>query len=216
MNTFSVGESIRFGWETFTKRPWFFVGVTLLIMLASGITSTVIGMFGENGALAALGIVVNIALSTLIGMGVTAFYLKAHEAPESVESRELWHPNGFWRYLAATLLTGTLVVLGLILLVVPGIILMLMCLFVAYIVIDRGLGPIEAIKESRRITKGSRWNLLGLLLATIGINLLGILCLLVGLLVTIPVTSLAIVHAYRKLEHQASELTPTPSATLTV
>lgn len=213
MNSLSVGDSIRFGWETFKKRPWFFVGVTLLIMILSGIASSITGMFGEDSPLAALGVVVNIVLSTFIGMGATAFYLKAHDAPEAVESNELWHPSGFWRYLGATLLSGIIVVLGLILLIVPGIILMLMFVFVAYAVIDRGLGPIEALKESRRITAGSRWQLLGLVLAVAGINILGILCLLVGLLITIPVTSLALVHAYRTLEHRASELSPVVAPT---
>ena len=34
---FSTGEAIRFGWDTFKRRPWFFVGSTFLILLASAI-----------------------------------------------------------------------------------------------------------------------------------------------------------------------------------
>ena len=34
---FTAGEAIRFGWETFMRRPWFFVGATLIIMLVSGL-----------------------------------------------------------------------------------------------------------------------------------------------------------------------------------
>jgi hypothetical protein len=33
---FTAGEAIRFGWETFKRRPWFFVGATLIIMLVYG------------------------------------------------------------------------------------------------------------------------------------------------------------------------------------
>lgn len=213
MNTFSIGESVRFGWDTFKKRPWFFVGVTLLLVIVSGIVSYVVEMFGKDGVPAAAGALVNIVFSTLVGMGTTAFYLKAYETPEAVESGALWHPNGFWRYFATTILAGVAVVIGLILLVVPGIIVAMMLIFASYIVIDRGLGPIEALQESRRITKGYRWKLLGLLLAVIGINILGVLCLVIGMLVSIPVTSLALVHAYRKLEHAASEIAPISAPT---
>ena len=30
---FTAGEAIRFGWETFKRRPWFFVGATLIVLV---------------------------------------------------------------------------------------------------------------------------------------------------------------------------------------
>ncbi len=204
-----IGSSIRFGWETFKKRPWFFMGVALLVAIVSGIVSAIVSAFGEEGAGAFAGAAINIVLSTLIGMGTTAFFLKAHDAPEAVQSNELWHPKNFWKYLAASLLAGVIVVCGLILLIVPGIILALMFMFACYIVIDKGTGPVEALKESRRITRGSRWQLLGFILALVGINILGFVCLIVGLLVSIPVSSLAFVHVYRTLTAKAGAPVPT-------
>jgi uncharacterized membrane protein len=55
------------------------------------------------------------------------------------------------------------------------------------------------MKESHRITRGHKWNLLGLLLMFFLVNLLGVLAFVVGLLVTVPVTVLAFAHAYRVL-----------------
>ena len=40
MQALSVGESIRFGWETFKKRPWFFIGVVLGVIILSGILTS--------------------------------------------------------------------------------------------------------------------------------------------------------------------------------
>ena len=89
-------------------------------------------------------------------------------------------------------------------LIVPGIIFTLMFLFTTFIVVDRELGPIEAMKDSHRITRGHKWPLLGFLVLLMLINLAGLMALVVGLLVTIPVTSLAFTHAYRVLGGRAA------------
>jgi len=86
---------------------------------------------------------------------------------------------------------------------VPGIIFMLMFMFTTFMVIERELGPIDAMKESRRITRGHKWQLLGFLLMLVLINLLGLLALVVGIFVSIPVSSLAFAHAYRMLAGKA-------------
>lgn len=199
MDTFAAGSMIRFGWETFKKRVWFFVAITLIIgvinALASGITST----FGQQGVGQVAGSIVGFLLGTLISMGIVAFFLKAHDAPEAAEGVALWHPQAYLKFLAARLLIGAAVVVGILLLIIPGVIFGLMFMFAPYLVIDKGLGPIEAMKQSKLITSGHKWQLLGLCVLLGLINILGAICLLVGLLVTVPVTSLAIVHAYRTL-----------------
>ena len=203
MNEFSVAGCIRFGWETFKKRPWFLIGVTALFLVASWVAGAVGGAFGNNGLPAAAGGIVNAGLSMLLSMGITAFFLHANDAIENVPVGDLWHPRPFWKFVGATILSGIVIVVGLLLLIVPGIIFSLMFLFTSYIVIDRNLGPVKAMKESKRITKGHRGKLLGLLLAVAGLNILGIMVIVVGLLVSIPVTSLAMMHAYRTLTRMA-------------
>ena len=32
---FSPGDAIRFGWETFKKRPWFFIGAMVILAVAN-------------------------------------------------------------------------------------------------------------------------------------------------------------------------------------
>jgi hypothetical protein len=76
-------------------------------------------------------------------------------------------------------------------------------MFATYFVVDKGMGPIEALKASARITKGNRMRLLALFAAGMLISLFGALALIVGLLVAIPVITLASVHAYRRLSAAA-------------
>jgi|SRR3989344_522513 len=208
MNTFSVGEAIRFGWETFKKRPWFFIGITVITAAISGAVSSALGSVEEGPVVGIANTLVNMAVSTFIGLGITSIYLKAHVSVESVSFSDLWHPDLFWNYFAASIVVSIIVGVGFILLIVPGVILALMFLFTTYLIVDKKLGPIEALKESNRITKGKKWQLLVLMLAIIGVNILGFIGLLVGLLISIPVSTLAIVYVYRKLEHSASEVVP--------
>jgi len=205
---FSIKSALGFGWETFKRRPWFFVGATLVIFLlyiaAGALTGTIdYALTGDTKNYSGVGSILDWLIGTLISMGAVAFYLKAHDNPEQVTLSALWHPHPYWSYLAATVLVGLVIVLGLLLLIVPGIIFGLMFMFTSFIVIDRALGPIDAMKESKRITSGYRWRLLGFVLLLALINLAGVIALVVGLLVTVPVTSIAFANAYRVLSDRA-------------
>jgi uncharacterized membrane protein len=205
---FSTGAAIRFGWETFKRRPWFFVGSTFLILLASGLanglTSGIDAAFtGSPEEPSIIGTVVNFALGTLISMGATAFYLAAHDNPDTADLSLLWHPRPFWKFLGASILLSLAVAIGLVLLIVPGIIFGLMFMFATFVVIERELGPIDAMNESNRLTRGHKWQLFGFVLVLLLINVLGLMALVVGILVSIPVSTLAFVHAYRVLGGKA-------------
>jgi uncharacterized membrane protein len=201
---FSIGSAIRFGWETFKKRPWFFVGASVVIALAYLVVGSIsvgidVSLTGSLDETTVAGAVVDWILSTLVSMGVVAFYLKAHDNPNAVSLSSLWHPHPFWNYFAATIVVGIAIILGLFLLIVPGIIFALMFMFATIIVIDRERGPIEAMKESMRVTRGHKWSLLGLALVLVLLNVLGLFAFVVGFLVSIPVSLLAFMHAYRSL-----------------
>jgi uncharacterized membrane protein len=88
---------------------------------------------------------------------------------------------------------------GLILLIVPGVILALTFGYASYLVVDRDSGLREALRSSSRITSGARWKLFCLGLASVGILLVGALCLVIGLIVAFPVVQMASVYAYRRL-----------------
>lgn len=210
MNIIAPGTMIRFGWETFKKRPWFFIGVMAVIWVASGIFSQMSSYASETSGAAVVfalvGVFVGVVGQLFVKMGTISFALKAHDAPEVARFEDLWAPEKFWSYLIASILVGLIVVAGIILLIVPGIIWALRFMFVPYLIIDRKLDVSAAMRESSRITLGHKWQLLGLVVVLGLLNILGLLALIVGLLVTVPVTMLAVVHAYRTLEHSASEV----------
>ena len=195
--TFSIKEALQTGWQTFKEKYWFLMGVTLIIMLVPFLTSTVAEQF--QGALSAGISLVDFALQTFIGMGLT-FIILAVYSKKDVGFKDWLTPAPlFLKYLAVSILSIIATIGGFILFILPGFILMAGLMFATYLVVDKQLGPVDAIKKSWSISKGYKLKLIGFILVILLINLLGIIALLVGLLVTIPVTLLATVHVYRIL-----------------
>lgn len=204
----SVQECLSFAWKTFKSRPWIFVQAGLVLFLVNIAVNLVQSLLETGGkesegvvvfVLAVLSMGIGMAVSFLVSMGETAFFLRAHDATSAVSLKDLWHPRPFWTFVGTSLLAGIIILLGLVLLIVPGIIAGIMLMFVGYIVIEEKLGPINALKRSMALTKGNRWKLFQLALLALGLNILGFLALLVGLFVTVPVSFLMTVHAYRTL-----------------
>lgn len=94
-----------------------------------------------------------------------------------------------------------------------GVIAGIMMIFVAiwgikfslypYFVIDRRSGPVEALQGSGEITEGAKWDVFALYFVLSVINILGALCLILGLFATYPVFMVAGAAAYRTLSKQA-------------
>jgi len=89
--------------------------------------------------------------------------------------------------------------LGLIFLIVPGLYLALKYQFAPILVVDEKMGVMDAIKKSGEMTKGKLMDLFLLSLALLFINILGVLALGIGLLVSSPLSMLAYARVYRQL-----------------
>ncbi len=89
-----------------------------------------------------------------------------------------------------------MIILGLVVLIVPGIYLTVGYVFAPWFVLDRRVGFWEAMELSRHAVQPHWFELFGLVMMIILLNLLGALALGVGLLVTIPVSWCALTAAY--------------------
>ena len=196
MTTFSIEEAFRFGWDTFKKDPWFFVGVTAALTIFSVIVNALTG--NGYGIMAFIGFLIGLAASTVVTIAFARLALSAQEGTH-VGWEGLWAPEHFLNMLGATILQSIVVVIGFILLVIPGIIAALMLMFTQLLVVDKKMTPIAALKESYRLTKGQLLQLFLFWLAIIVINIVGLIALVVGLLVTLPVSLIAAAHVYKKL-----------------
>lgn len=94
-------------------------------------------------------------------------------------------------YLVITaMLHGLSVAVGLVLFIVPGLIFLFMFMYAIYFVVDKDMNPIQAMKESKRVTTGHKWCMVKTMVWSHIILFVGLIFLGVGLFVAIPITAL--------------------------
>lgn len=87
----------------------------------------------------------------------------------------------------------------LVLIAIPILYMSIRLFFVLCFIVDQESGSTESISQSWTITRGHFWSLFTLFLVILGINFLGALAFFVGLLFTIPFSSLVLMIAYRQM-----------------
>lgn len=200
MKKFQIRETLSYGWETAKAHLPFFV-VVILITGAVNFAPNILlrGIREEVPILSGLLSLALWLISMLVSLGAIKISLKIVDK-KNAEIADLF--NGYdqlLNFVIASIIYAILVGIGLILLVVPGVIFGIKYHFYSYLIVDKHLGPLEALKRSGDITKGSKWNLFLLGLASGLVNVVGFLALGIGLFITIPLTMLAYAHVYRKL-----------------
>jgi uncharacterized membrane protein len=146
-----------------------------------------------------------------LALGLIGLTLKANEGLKP-PAMELFNYFQFlWKYFLASLLYGLIILLGFILLIVPGLIWAVKYNLFAFFIIDKGVRPLESLQLSAQATAGKRWQLFVFLLLLVLINTVGALLYGVGLLLTVPITYIAWAHIYKAL----SAGVPLPVSSLT-
>ena len=213
---FSKSEAILFGWNTLKKNFRFFLGMLAIVVVVNVLVGLVISSFSEEApkVLVMVVSVISWVLDLLISIGVIKITLKFCDQ-EPATYRDLFSAYRLLlNYLVGSIVYGIIVAIGFVFLIIPGIYLAVKYQFYDYLIVDKGIGPIEAIKRSGVLTEGVKRNLVLFWLALVGINILGMIALGVGLIATVPVSWLANAYVYRRLQLQAENNQAIPLAGL--
>jgi len=201
---FSIGDAVQFGWDTMKNNLGFLIPAVLIMWLAAAIPSG-LSSFSYRMPLVAAAIYSLIfgIISFVIGMFVNMAQIKVglrFSRGETADFPDLLneYPR-FWDFLLGSILYALIVIGGLILLIIPGIYWGIKYHFYGYLIIDQGMGPVDAIKKSGELTDGVKWDLLVFWLALLGIYILGFLACCIGVLFAIPVILVAVAYVYRTL-----------------
>lgn len=116
----------------------------------------------------------------------------------TAELKEARH--SYWFFLGAYLVYGLITALGAVCCILPGIWLGIRFMFTPMIAANHPeITFNEAFSRSWQMTKGHFWKLLWMLIVTIGINLVGLACCCVGVLVSTILSYMMYACAYKCL-----------------
>ncbi|MCB1197976.1 MAG: hypothetical protein KDK51_06345 [Deltaproteobacteria bacterium] len=209
---FSAVEAIGFAWHAVTAKIGKFVGLALLLFLLNIMTGFFAIVLKDMHLLSA---VLNIAVylvSTMLMVGFFRICLRIVDQKDfEIIDVIVSDISLLLKVIAINVILGLMIGLGFLLLFIPGIFLALKYGLSFLYIIDRNDPVIESIKICGDDTTGSKMELFLLGLLMIGINFVGLLCLGVGLFVSLPMSYVALAYAYRKIASPALATQPADS-----
>jgi uncharacterized membrane protein len=107
--------------------------------------------------------------------------------------------NFFVPTLVASLIIALFVSIGTMLCIIPGLIVAAMYKFTYLFIVDKRMDFWQAMQASHAVVKNDYFGFTMFMLLIILVDILGVICLVIGVFVAIPVTLAAITVAYREI-----------------
>lgn len=195
---FTIKEAISFGWKKTIENVVFLSTLTLCLFVISFAFSNI----KEDVLTTSLFSILNLFISyfTMFTFVKIGFKIFRGEKPDVKDIFTLnWKMFGL--YVIGSILSSIISVIGFILLIIPGVYLSVRLSIFAFALIDEDLKPVSALKRSMDLSKGRFWQLFWLTLVLGLLNIVGVIAFGIGVLVTVPLTALAMVYVYEKLKN---------------
>ena len=196
---FSKIEAIRFGWNT-TLHNFRFLLLVFAIVVGVSLLPRIINLLEVPIFLSILVGIVFFVVNSILSLGVIAIVLKFVKNEKPTIQDLVSKKHLFSKYIFSNILVSILTIIGFLFFIIPGIVLAVRMQFYVYFIVEEEVGPIDAIKKSWDLTKGSFWNIFFFGLLAGGVQILGALALLVGLIFTTPTMWVAWAVVYEKLK----------------
>ncbi len=199
-HSFTVKESLKYGWDTFKKNWQFLIAVFAIVVLAGMIPNWLHDWSRDNMPnVSFVFSIISWLIQMITGIGVIVISLKIVDGKKPNISDLYTHSSLLLNYFLGSLIYGLVTIGGFILLIIPGIIWGIKYQYITYLIIDQGMSPMDAFRKSGKITQGHKTKLFWLGISYIGITLLGILVFGIGLIISWPIIALSGAYVYRKL-----------------
>lgn len=203
---FSIGEAVRFGWKSAVDNIEILLAVAAIRFLLDAFGVLFDFLWKHNGGedtLKFLGLFGRFFLywpmDIWISTGTLLIAIKLATSKDVLLMDLFPSLKRTLKFLAGSILVGVLVLVGFLLLIVPGIIWAIKYQFVPYLMADKLLPMGKAFDLSEKMTKGQKWDLFRFGLNCVGILLLGLLVFCVGIFWAMLVVQIAASFVYRKL-----------------
>ena len=201
-----AGNSYSIGWKVIKVYFVELLVISIVYMLLSGPMGGMVQWKVDSFEwfilpLVMFGITYGIFVAGPISYGTKWVFLKAVRG-ERIEIRDMFavFQKNYWNAVIANIVVGVIVGLGIVMLLVPGIIFACRLAFVPYLVVDREMDVMDALRVSWDMTRGHGWQifLMGFLAFWVVIG--GLICLFVGVFISAMWISTAFATMYHSVE----------------
>jgi hypothetical protein len=202
----TAGDTFGHGWNTM-KKYFPELLLTLFIIILFSLPMGLVNAFADKDSFGFIFFsLFNVAYGLIImaplSYGARLICLKAVRG-EPVNVNEIFSAYRNTLQIAlANLLVGVIVALGFVMLIVPGIIFACKLSMVPYLVMDKNMPAVEAVRASWNMTGGYSWTIFGMGLLTCLIFLAGLIMLVVGIFPAIIWITLAFAGMYEAIERK--------------
>ena len=119
---------------------------------------------------------------------------------EKLEASSVMSFDSFGPYFLTAILVGIMTFVGFVLCILPGIAVAFFTMFWGYFVVDKNMSPVDAIKSSFELVKDNIGAVILFLVLGWLVTLAGAIACLVGLIVAVPVVTIATGYMYKRLQ----------------
>lgn len=213
MPRLDAGTAFSYGWKKFQEYWKEFVVMMLVVGLVSlvGVLVAFLGLLpamsgSDTGAavgfvLFSVVILVVFVITFIIQAGVYRAGLGVTRG-EAPALGMLVSTNNLGTYVGTTLLIGLGYFVGFLLCIIPGLLVLFFTAYAPLIALDKGVGPVEAIRESVELVRNNLGPVFLVLILAYAVQYVGQLACYVGVLVSIPVGLVMITYSYRALTNE--------------
>jgi hypothetical protein len=195
-----IGGAISYGWTKFSQNAGPLIVATLLPWVAHLILTGGVGLVFKSIIVRSLWSLLVTVIVAVLTMGLAQISLKIVRG-EGVEMSDAFPGGPMVVAYAITAIVADLILgVGFTLCIIPGLLIAPFFIFAHFVVLDEGLQPGDALSRSIQLGKVAYGSVIGFVIVAFLVNLVGLLVCCVGLLVSIPLTSIAAAHVYKGLK----------------
>jgi len=192
---FSIRQAIRDSWNIFADNALFYIVLTVVIAVLNFVSresSTIVSILVMLASFVWTYVFIS---ATIAGVDGKQELLKL-----SAIDKHLPTFRHFLKLVGFAIVAGLISLLGLILLIIPGIYFMTRLAFSNFAVVDRKAGIRQSLRFSWELVKGNVfWTVFLTMVVSVLISIAGLVLVLVGFLVAYPISMLMMAKLCRAL-----------------
>ena len=214
----SVGGSFSHGWSRIFGKQFLPLLLTVIIMGLLNGPSYGLKFDSDHWGpmlfllpLALFGLAYAFLFLPVLEFGKDFIFLQAIR-DEDVDLKTLFEgfKTKYLNIVLANLIVVALVILGVMLLIIPGIIVACRLVFVSYLVMDKDMEAMKAVEKSWQMTRGHGWKIFGMAILSFFIFIAGVIVFFVGAIFSLMWIHSAFASLYQSVLNESDDDNPIP------